>query len=304
MRVSVYLPNWTNGLAWGELPSWSELVATARRLDEMGVDGIWVADQMRQAFAEHPSMEFWEAFTLLGAIAASTRQAEIGPLVASAGFRNPALMARMAITLHEISGGRAVIGLGAGYDEAEHRAYGFGWEHRIDRFEEAAAIVHDLLSSGASSREGNVYRTAGAVLPLPASRPPLILGTLSTGPRAMRTVAQHADGWAAWLAFEEATPGKAAARMEALSRACQSAGRDPRSVHRIVGLAVRLSDQPMAFGPWDLSAIAVRGTPREIATDLARYRTVADEIAVYAFPLHAGALDTLGAVLEELKAIG
>jgi alkanesulfonate monooxygenase SsuD/methylene tetrahydromethanopterin reductase-like flavin-dependent oxidoreductase (luciferase family) len=91
VRVSVYLPNWTNGARWGEQPTWPEMAEIARSLDGMGADGIWVADQMRQTFDANEPLDFWEAFTLLGAVAGVTQRATIGPLVASAGFRNPAL---------------------------------------------------------------------------------------------------------------------------------------------------------------------------------------------------------------------
>jgi hypothetical protein len=103
LRVSAYLPNWTDGLALGEQPRWAELVEAARSLEEMGIDGIWVADQLLQEFEEHEPLAFWESWTVISALAPLTSEVTLGPLVAGAGVRNPGLLANMAGTLAEIS---------------------------------------------------------------------------------------------------------------------------------------------------------------------------------------------------------
>lgn len=302
LRVSAYLPNWTNGLAHGRQPRWPELAATAEWLEEIGVDGLWVADQLRQEFDDQPALAFWESWTLIAALATKTSRVTLGPLVSSAGFRNPAVVANMAATIDEISGGRVVVGLGAGYDEREHRAHGFPWERPVARLEEAAAILDDLLHRGQSSREGHWYATHAASLDPPAASARLVIGTLGGGPRIFRTVARHADGWASWLAFDSNDPAVMAGQIDRLGAAFEEVGRDVATLHRIACVSVRLSDEPFRFGPYDLAEIAIAGEPGAIAERLRAFEPVADEVALYAFPLTPVALDTLAAILAALDA--
>lgn len=300
LRVSAYLPNWTNGLALGGQPRWAQLVEAARSLEEMGIDGIWVADQLLQEFEEHEPLAFWESWTVISALAPLTSEVTLGPLVASAGFRNPGLLANMAATLAEISSGRVAVGLGAGYDEREHRAFGFPWDAKVTRLAEAAAVLDDLLHGRASSRSGRFYSTDQAQLE-PWRSAPLVIGTYTPGPRMLKIVAEHADAWSAWLAFDHNSADVMTSQLSAVQDACAVADRNPESLHRIACVSIQTTSEPFRFGPLDIGAVAFRGTPQAIADELRTFEGVADEVALYTFPLTAFALESLGEILRLLE---
>jgi len=204
VEIGLYLPNWTGGPEAGIQPRWVELLDVAHRIEEAGFDALYVADQLVQEFADHPPLVMWECWTILSAVAAETSRIRLGPLVASAGFRNPALLAQMARTLDELSGGRATLAIGAGYDESEHRRRGLGFDRRVTRLEETVTVVAGLLRDGSVELNGLTIGTIDATLPLPGPRaagPPLTVGTLGVGPRTAGLVARLADGWAGWGAF-------------------------------------------------------------------------------------------------------
>jgi alkanesulfonate monooxygenase SsuD/methylene tetrahydromethanopterin reductase-like flavin-dependent oxidoreductase (luciferase family) len=251
-KVGIYLPNWTGGTVAGQTPTWGELRSLAQVIEDVGFDSLWVADEFRSVFTEGDAVGYWESTTILGAAAAVTQRIELGPLVAAVGFRNPALTARMAAALDEISGGRAVLGLGAGYDELEHRAHGFAWDHRVSRLEEAASIIVKLLRTGQVDHHGQFFEMRDVVMeprgPRPGG-PPLIIGTLSIGPRLMRCVARFADGWNGWLAFNENRPAAVRPHLAAVDAACRKIGRDPATLRRSVGIAVAISDDA-PFSIW------------------------------------------------------
>jgi Luciferase-like monooxygenase len=299
VRVSVYLPNWTHGLAWGARPRWPDLVAAAKDLEAGGYDGLWVADQIMQEFDDHEPLEFWDSWSLVAGLASVTERVTLGPLVSSAGFRNPGLLASMASTVAEISVGRAIVALGAGYDEGEHRMFDFPWERKVSRMEEAAAVLADLLHDGRSNRTGEWYSTRNAQIRLPADVP-LVIGTYGIGPRMMRITAQYADGWSSWLAFDDNSPEVFKNHAEQLDRACAKLDRDPATIRRIACLSVHLSGQPFSFGPFDLREVAIRGRPAEVAEQLTAFAGIADEVALYTFPLTPEVVERLALVREAL----
>lgn len=292
MRVSAYLPNWTHGLAWGSRPRWAELAAVARELEAAGFDGLWTADQILQEFENHDPLEFWDSWTIVACLAEVTERMTIGPLVGSAGFRNPSLVASSAATVAEVSDGRLVLGLGAGYDEGEHRMFGLPWDRKVARLEEAAAVLFDLLHGGVSSRSGDWYSTDHARISTPAAVP-LLIGTYATGPRMMRITAEYADAWSSWLGFDDNSPEIFAAQAEQLDLACANVGRDPGAIRRIACVSVHLSDEPFRFGPLDLGTIALSGETADLAEQLYRFAGAADEVALYTFPLTQKARDRL-----------
>ncbi|HMF13338.1 MAG TPA: LLM class flavin-dependent oxidoreductase, partial [Gemmataceae bacterium] len=116
---------------------WNELKAMARHAEAAGFDSLWIADHLVIPFPAQPALGRWECWTILSALAAVTSRVELGTLVTCASFRNPALLAKMAATVDEISDRRLILGLGAGYYEPEFREFGFPFDHRIGRFEEA-----------------------------------------------------------------------------------------------------------------------------------------------------------------------
>src|SRR5262249_16872028 len=147
----------------------------------------------------------WDVWTMLAALAASTQRVRLGPLVASTAFHPPGLIARMAAAIDEVSAGRFVLGLGAGWNETEVRAFGMPFDRRGARFEEALTIIRRLLGAERVKFEGTYYRVEDAVLlPPPARRVPMMVG--SAGPRVVGFAAPHADWWNCWYSQYGNTP--------------------------------------------------------------------------------------------------
>jgi probable F420-dependent oxidoreductase len=177
-----------------------------------------------------------EAWTIVSALAAATERVEIGTLVLCSSFRDPSLVAKMAATADEVSGGRLILGLGAGWHDAEYEAFGFPKDHRVERFGEALRIVRPLLRGETVTFEGEYFTTRDAVLEPPPSRDIPIL-VAAFGPRMLRLTARYADSWnTAWFG---APDERLRERMDALDAALEAEGRDPATLERTVGIEVR-----------------------------------------------------------------
>jgi probable F420-dependent oxidoreductase len=219
--------------------SWPEQRAMARAAEEIGLDSIWVGDHLLYRGDGKPERGPWEAWSTLAALAAVTERVELGPLVAAASFHNPAILAKQAATIDEISGGRLILGLGAGWNEAEYRAYGFPFDHRVSRFEEAFTIIRSLLRDGRVDFAGTYQRAEDCVLlprgPRPQG-PPLMVGSM--GERMLAITLPHVDAWNAWFTWFGNTVDGYRELRERIDAACRSAGRDPATVERTVALFV------------------------------------------------------------------
>src|SRR5215469_10880090 len=150
--------------ASGQMPRFRDLQAQAQVAEQIGFDSLWVADHVMWPFPNQEEKGCWEAFTVLSGLAALTSRIQLGPLVACTSFRNPALLAKMADTLDEISDGRALLGLGAGWHEPEYAAFGYPFDHLAARFEEALGIIVPLLREGSVNFSGEYYSARDAVL--------------------------------------------------------------------------------------------------------------------------------------------
>jgi alkanesulfonate monooxygenase SsuD/methylene tetrahydromethanopterin reductase-like flavin-dependent oxidoreductase (luciferase family) len=176
---------------------WPELLAIARTAESAGFDSVWVGDHMLYRGDGRAERGPWDAWTTLAALAAATERVELGPLVASTAFHPPGLLARMAATIGEVSGGRFRLGLGTGWNDVEYEAFGLPADRKVARFEEAFAIVRRLLAGERVTLEGRFHRVEDAVLlPPPARRVPLMVG--SAGPRVVGIAGPHADWWNCW----------------------------------------------------------------------------------------------------------
>lgn len=224
----------------GSAPAYSQIRELAQLADVSGLDSIWLFDHLLFRFEGEPTSGIWECWTLLCALAEATERVEVGTIVLCNPFRNPALLAKMAHTLDEISDGRLILGLGAGWHQPEFEAFGFPFDHRVDRFEEALQIVRPLLHGETVDFSGTYYQVKNCVITPPGPRPegiPLLVG--AGGPRMLRLTARYADQWnTAWL-------GDAAGLAERITRiehACAAVGRDPATLAVTVGVDVALPD--------------------------------------------------------------
>jgi probable F420-dependent oxidoreductase len=235
MKVGMVLPmNDADSPGAGRWPRIREL---ARFAEAGGLDSLWVYDHFVFRMAGEAEDGIHEAWTLLTAVAAVTERAELGTIVLGTGFRPPALMAKMAATLDEISNGRLILGLGTGWHEPEYLAFGYPFDHRVGRFEEAIGIILPLLRGERVTLNGRWHQVDDAVLlprPLrPGGLPILIAGR---GERMLSIVARHADAWnAAWFGVPDE---RFASRRADLQRALDAAGREASTITITVGLTV------------------------------------------------------------------
>lgn len=229
--------------------TWADLQDAASHAAETGWDGVWVADHFmpNTTSGEGPVLE---CFTVLAGLATTIPRVRLGSLVAGNTYRHPAVLAKAAATLDHLSGGRAVLGLGAGWQENEHRAYGIELpdvKGRLGRLEEACEVLRRLLDDERTSFTGRYYRLVDAPLqpkPVQAHLPLLVGGG---GERVtLRIAARWADEWNTW-----GTPDHLAAKAEVLDRHCEAVGRDPREITRSAQVIVYLDargrqvDRPM-----------------------------------------------------------
>src|SRR6202171_3246745 len=240
-------PNPTRPLKVGfQLPEverlvrWPELVAMTRLGAQGGFDSVWVGDHLLYRDGVHGTRGPGEAGTAPAGLAAATSRIAIGPLVACTSFHNPAMLAKLAGTVDEISGGRLILGLGAGWNETEYRAYGFPFDRRVARFAEAFTLIRTLLREGKVDFAGEFYTARDCEL-VPRPRPggpPLLVGSI--GERTLELTMPYVDSWNAWYEWTGNRPEGVRPLREKVDAACITAGRKPSDVERTVAVLVRL----------------------------------------------------------------
>jgi probable F420-dependent oxidoreductase len=270
---------------WRSLDELRELAVLA----EAGrLDSVWVADHLLHRFPGEPDSGPYEAWTTLTALAASTARVQVGTLVLAMPFRNPALLAKMAATLQEVSGGRLILGIGAGWHEPEFRAFNLPFEHRASHFADGLEILVPLLRGESVTFEGRYERAHDAVLlPSPPSRIPLLIA--GRRPRMMTLIARHADAFnAAWLGpVSDLEP-----RIAPLREACEQVGRDFASIEITAGVNVIF---PSLLDPGDeLPRTYLSGSDEEIAAGLRSYADAGvGHVIVWLYPSTAAAVELL-----------
>ena len=296
LKVGLFLPAFDQPWANAPVPRWADLLAAARLAEEAGFDSVWVGDHLLLRFPDQEPLGAWEGWSLLAALAASTRRVEVGTLVAGAGFRNPALLAKMADTVDEVSGGRLVLGLGAGWHEPEFDAFGLPFDHRVSRFEEALQIIGPLLREGKVDFAGTYHLARGCELRPRGPRPhgpPIVVGVRG-GERMLRLAARHAD--ACNRDFAPFAAEDLAAWQAKLDAACDAVGRDPATLARSAGVFV---DLPLAPGREGWGALA--GSPEELAEGLRAYAQAGfGHVQVWLEPGTAAGIEAFAPVLERL----
>jgi probable F420-dependent oxidoreductase len=291
LRVGIQLPEVERVVGF------AEYTAMARAAEEVGFDSIWVGDHLLYREPDRGPLEAW---TLLAALAAVTTRVRLGPLVACAGFHPPGLIAKMAATIGEISGGRFVLGIGAGWSEAEFSAFDIPYDHRVSRFEEAFAIIQPLLAGKRVKLEGRFHQADDVVLlPRPTHRVPLLIG--SNGPRMLRIALPHADAWNTWFTNYGNTPEGFAKLNATISEAAAAAGRRPADIDRSACVFV-VTDRSVQGRPLDdPDAPPVDGDPEVVARHLRELHAAgADEAILVVSPIDERSIRHLASVLQLL----
>jgi probable F420-dependent oxidoreductase len=299
LRLGLNLP-YTEGQMGGSTPRWEDIRAMAVAAEGIGFDAIWVSDHVGfgDPAADDPGSwsGAWESWTLLSALAAVTTRVDLGTYVLCTPFRNPALLAKMADTLDEISHGRVILGLGAGWNEVEFSSFGFPYAERYNRFEDQLRIIAAMLRTGRSTHEGRFERTASARLAPRGPRPdgpPIMVG--ASGPRMLRLTAALADRWNGALGAMDDTVKVLAA----LDRACSDIGRDPSTIERSVEVLVRPGPATRGEVP---EPQELRGSTDELVTSLQAYAALGiDELQVQLRPNSIAGVEAFGPVIAAMS---
>ena len=284
---------------------WPELRAIARTAEQAGFDSIWTGDHLLYRYASGETRGPWEAWTTLAGLAEATERVTLGPLVAATAFHVPFMLAKQAATVDEISGGRLVLGLGAGWNDVEFAALGAPFDRRIARFEEAFTIVRTLLAHGAIDFQGEFFQAREAeLLPRPARAggPPLLIG--SSGPRMLRATLPYAQAWNAWYADTGNRPEGVEPLRDLVDAAAVAAGRDPADIERTVAVQVRLpggSGRVMGDTDPRQTVVPLEGPPDVIAETLRAYaREGIGHVQLVLDPITEASVAALAPALEIL----
>jgi len=239
----------------------------AQTAEAIGLDSFWLADHLIYRYPERDENGCWEVFTFLSAVAAVTSKIALGPLVACTSFRNPALLAKMADALDEISNGRFLLGLGCGWHQPEYDAFGYPFDHRVGRFEEAMEIITPLLREGRVDFHGKYYDVSDAVLrprgPSPKG-PPIWIG--SKAPRMLELTAKYAD---AWNTVWHIDPAVVLERYAPLKEACAAVGRDLETLELTAGTFVSFPEPGV-----EDDGKSITGTNEQIAAKLQEFADI------------------------------
>lgn len=298
LKVGVQLPEVERFVRW------PELVAMARRAEAIGLDSIWVGDHLVYRNPGEEPVGPWEAWSLLSALAVATERIELGPLVASVGFHSPAMIAKKAATIDEISNGRLILGLGAGWHEPEYRAFGFPFDHRASRFEEAFTVIRTLLRDGEIDFDGDYYHIRDCVLTPRGPRPegpPLLIG--SFGERMLRATLPYANYWNAWYADYGNDRDGLAALLARVDAACLAVGRDPAEVKRTVAPLVQMTGGGGRAGgaPGERQIAPIPGEPETLAAELRKLAAMGiDHVQLVLDPITEASISDLAPALALL----
>jgi alkanesulfonate monooxygenase SsuD/methylene tetrahydromethanopterin reductase-like flavin-dependent oxidoreductase (luciferase family) len=277
---------------------WPEYLDMALRVEEAGYDSVWLGDHLIYDLPDGSTRGPYEVWTTLAAIAAVTKRVEIGPLVASTSFHAPAMLAKQAATVDAISQGRLILGLGAGWNRREYDAFGFHYDRRVSRFEEALAIIAPLLRSGRTTFHGQFYDVDDCVLdprPVRDGGPPIMVG--SNAPRMLSIALPVVDSWNVWWSsYENSVDGFV--KIKAEVDAAMPEGRHVEATAAVLVTLPGGKGRLMGDG-YDANVTAV--TPDGLANHI---RGLADAGATHLQlvldPITPETIDTIGTALADL----
>ncbi len=296
IQLGLNLP-YVEGSMDGRTPRWSDILAMAQMAEAVGFDAVWVSDHVGFGDPDGEWSGAWESWTLLSALAATTERVHLGTYVLAMPLRNPALLAKMAETLDEISGGRVILGVGAGWNDPEFTSYGVPFDERFTRFDDGLRIISAMLRHGRSTHDGRLNQTKSARLEPRGPRPlglPLMVG--ATGPRMLRLTAELADHWNGGLR----SIGEVAPLIKAVDAACRQVDRDPATLTRSVEVLVRTS-AARDDAPSDEHEI--RGAPADVAGELRRFADLGlDHLQVQLRPNSIKGVAAFARILDILHA--
>ena len=274
---------------------WTDIRDMARAAEEVGFDSVWLPDELLWPMETGP-MGFWECVSVLAAVAATTSRVEVGTSVMCVTYRNPALVAKIATTVDEISGGRFVLGLGAGYPKEVHPAYGYANDHQYGRFREALLIIASLLRTGETTFDGEFHQVEEALIQ-PRHRdegPPILVA--AGKPKMLRLAAEHADRWN-WFSFGESDPEHFADQFTGLDDACAEVGRDPATLPRTLDLPVAPTGETATM-PYSNPIV---GSAEELAATFHALGTAGvDEVRALVWPPKAQTVEAMAPVVDLL----
>ena len=295
MQIGVQLPEVERSVPWTEYRD------MAMAAEAAGFDSVWLGDHLLYDKPEGP-IGPWECWSMLAAVAAVTDRVLLGPLVTPTGFRNPGLLAKMAATVDEISGGRLVLGLGSGWNQREFDAFGFAYDKRVSRFEEAFQIIIDLIRTGRADFDGEYY-TARDNLLIPPARPELPIMIGSTGPRMLSITAGEMNWWNEfWLRFDN-DPGKLRPLVDRVDAAVVEAGRNPDDIVKSVALYVQLfggTGRRMGAHP---AADPIAGSPDHIAEQIRLFAPLVDHVQLVVDPITVASIEELAPTVAALHSV-
>ena len=293
MRLGVQLPEVERVVRW------PEYVAMARAAEESGFDSIWVGDHLLYRDDGREERGPWDAWSLLAGLAAVTRNVRLGPLVTCTAFGPPWLLARRATAVQEISGGRLVLGLGAGWNETEFRAFGIPYDRRATRFVEAFDVVRRLLAGERVTSDGDPGSLEDAILlPRPDTPPALMVG--STGERVLRATLPYVDGWNIWYDWFDNSPDGYARENDRVTAILRGVGRAPGEVWRSATVLVVLGDGA-SDRPISAATPAVTGSPTQIAGQLRAFADAGvDEAILVVTPITEESIRALAPAVAAL----
>jgi alkanesulfonate monooxygenase SsuD/methylene tetrahydromethanopterin reductase-like flavin-dependent oxidoreductase (luciferase family) len=289
MKVGAILPIGTQK-DLGRPLSYPEIRDLALRVEDGGLDSVWIPDHLIYRFPEQPQAGVWEAWTITTGLAEATKRIELGTLVICVPFRNPALLAKMAVTLDALSGERFILGLGAGWHQPEFDAFGYSFDHLVDRFEEALKVIVPLVREGKVDFTGKYVAAPKCEMdPRPTRNIPVLIA--SRRPRMLRLTAEYADSWnTAWLGHVDAL----AERTAALEEANAGTGHDLAKLEITVGVNIGFGDLMNLPDAASDPQRFMTGSIDDIAAGLRAYADAGvGHVIAWLYPQNAAAIDRL-----------